>query len=317
MGKPSREYPQNVIEGAVGVAFGSTALIANAGHSVADLAASGVVHIWGPTAFEPLDTTHQHGHDRFEPLTALIAGGALVPLGGILLYESVEKYLRGNEATFSIFLVGALLFSMVDMYGTYRYTERLNQIVNSSSLHSLARDCLNYFYTIIAALVGVLGVWAGYPVLDPVAGALISLVVMKEGVELARENVSYLLDRAPPKETQEQILATIEDHPDVHGVHDVAMYYSGTDIEVEFHAEIDADRPFEDAHALETDLIQTFSERMVSAMSMFISTHPRESTRAQVRGHSHTLTVNRNSFVPLFRELHHNTFSLLFQTALQ
>lgn len=246
-----------VIEGAIGVAFGSTALIANAGHSIADLAASVVVHIWGPTAFEPPDTTHQHGHDRFEPLTALIAGGALIPLGGILLYESIQKYLHGNEATFSIFLVGALLFSMVDMYSTYRYTERLNQTVNSSSLHSLARDCLNDFYTIIAALVGVIGVWAGYPVLDPVAGALISLVVMHEGVELARENISYLLDRAPPKEAQEQILATIEDHPDVHGVHDVAMYYSGTDIEVEFHAEVDADRTFEDAHALETDLIQT------------------------------------------------------------
>jgi cation diffusion facilitator family transporter len=146
---------------------------------------------------------------------------------------------------------------MIDMYGTYRYTERLNQTVNSSSLHSLARDCLNDFYTIIAALVGVIGVWAGYPVLDPVAGALISVVVMHEGVELARENISYLLDRAPPKEIQEKILATIGDHPAVHDVHDVAMYYSGTAIEVEFHVEIDADRTFEDVHALETDLIQT------------------------------------------------------------
>lgn len=254
-----------IAEGVIGLTFGSTALVANAGHSVADLAASVVVHIWGPTAFEPPDSTHQHGHGRFEPLTALIAGGALIPLGGVLLYESVHKFLVGNETTFSVFLIGALIFSMVDMYSTYWYTDRINQTVDSSSLHSLARDCLNDFYTIIAALVGVIGVWAGYPIFDPLAGALISLVVMKEGVELARMNISYLLDRAPPEDVQEAIHTSILEHPNVEGIHDVAIYYSGTEIEVEFHAEVSAERSFEDAHALETELMEKLQrERSVS-----------------------------------------------------
>jgi divalent metal cation (Fe/Co/Zn/Cd) transporter len=122
-----------VVEGSAGLIFGSAALVANAGHSVADLAASLVVHIWEPTTYEPPDSTHQHGHQRFEPLTALLAGGVLIPLGGLLLYESVQKYLHGDELTFSIYLLGALIFSMVDMYLTYWYTERINQTIDSSS----------------------------------------------------------------------------------------------------------------------------------------------------------------------------------------
>lgn len=246
-----------IVEGSVGLVFGSAALISNAGHSVADLAASVIVHVWGPTAFEPPDSTHQHGHQRFEPLTALIAGGVLVPLGAVLLYDSVQKYLSGDELAFSIYLIGALVFSMVDMYLTYRYTEHINQTVDSSSLYSLARDCLNDFYTIIAALVGVVGVWVGYPIFDPLAGALISLVVMEEGVELARTNIRYLLDSAPPEDVQSAIRTTIVEHPDVRNVHDFTTYYSGTDVEVEFHAEIDADQSLEDAHTLETELIRT------------------------------------------------------------
>lgn len=248
------------VEAGVGLAFGSAALVANAGHSVADLAASGVVHIWGPTAFEPPDSTHQHGHQRFEPLTALLAGGILIPLGGLLLYESVQKFFQGNELTFSIALIGAVIFGTVDMYIVYRYTEHINQTVDSSSLHSLARDCLNDFYTNAAALIGFVGVWAGYPIFDPLAGALISLVVMEEGIELARTNIAYLLDSAPPEDVQEAIRTTVVEHSGVHDVHDFTTYYSGTDIEVEAHVEIDTGRSVEDAHMLETEIIQTLRD---------------------------------------------------------
>lgn len=276
---------KTIVEGSVGLAFGSAALISNAGHSVADLAASVVVHVWGPTAFEPPDSTHQHGHQRFEPLTALFAGGVLIPLGAVLLYDSVQKYLSGDELVFSIYLLGALVFSMVDMYLTYRYTERINQTVDSSSLHSLARDCLNDFYTIIAALVGVVGVWAGYPIFDPLAGALISLVVMEEGVELARTNIRYLLDSAPPEDVQAAIRTTIVEHPKVRNVHDFTTYYSGTDVEVEFHAEIDADQSLEDAHTLETELIRTVqSQHDVSDVHVHLDPTSRTSAPGKQNG---------------------------------
>ncbi|HET7325520.1 MAG TPA: cation diffusion facilitator family transporter [Halococcus sp.] len=250
-----------VVEGGIGLTFGSAALVANAGHSVADLVASIVVHIWGPTAFADPDAEHQHGHERFEPLTALFAGGILVPLGLLLLYESIQKLLTGAEPGFSPYLLGALVFSMVDMYLVYRYTEHINRTVDASSLRSLARDCLNDFYTIIAALVGVIGVWFGYPALDPLAGGLISLVVVREGIELSRENIDYLLDRAPPADTQQAIREMILDHPDVLGIHDFTTYYSGTSIEVEFHAEVDRTQTLDEIHGLEIDVRRRLHER--------------------------------------------------------
>lgn len=60
------------IEGSVGLAFGSFALVADAGNSLGDLLASVVVLVGGRFRFVDPDTTHPHGHEQIEPLAALV-----------------------------------------------------------------------------------------------------------------------------------------------------------------------------------------------------------------------------------------------------
>ncbi len=159
-----------VAEGGAGFAFGSVALLADAAHSLADLVASVVVLVWGRSAFDEPDDTHPHGHDRIEPLTALFVGAIIALLGLNLLYRSGRGLLYGTDIEFSPLLLAALGFSIVDMYLVYRYTVAINERLQSTALAALAKDCLNDIYTSVAAIVGVLGVLVGSPILDPVAG---------------------------------------------------------------------------------------------------------------------------------------------------
>ena len=245
-----------VVEGAAGVAFGSVALLADAAHSIGDLIASVVVLVWGDTRFDDPDSSHPHGHARIEPLTALFVGSVIVLLGLSLLWESVQGLLYGTGATFSYVLLGALGFAMVDMFLVYRYTDRVNADLDSTALAALAKDCLNDLYTSFAALVGVIGLMLGYPVLDPVAGGLVSLLVVYQGVAIARENVTYLTGTAAPDEHRESVRQTLMTHPDVEGVHDLVVYYDGTVLEVEAHVEVDGDLSLREAHDIETELMQ-------------------------------------------------------------
>ncbi|RQG98779.1 cation diffusion facilitator family transporter [Natrarchaeobius oligotrophus] len=244
-----------VVEGAVGLAFGSVALLADAAHSIADLVASVVVLVWGRSALEEPDATHPHGHDRIEPLTALFVGAIIVLLGLNLLYESVQGVRHGVEVTFSPLLLGALAFAIVDMYLVYRYTEYVNETLESTALEALATDCLNDIFTSLAAVVGVVGVLLGQSLLDPIAGGLVSILVVYQGVEIARENVDYLVGAAPGTEKREQITDALRSHPDVEGVHDLTVFYDGTVLEVEVHVEVDGDMPFRQAHDVESDLV--------------------------------------------------------------
>ncbi|WP_254522104.1 cation diffusion facilitator family transporter [Natrinema caseinilyticum] len=244
-----------VAEGAAGLAFGSVALLADAAHSLADLVASVVVLVWGQSAFDEPDATHPHGHDRIEPLTALFVGAVIALLGLNLLYRSVEGLVTGTEIEFSVLLLAALGFAIVDMYLVYRYTVGVNEHLQSPALAALARDCLNDIYTSIAAIAGVLGVLSGHPVLDPVAGGLVSLLVVYQGVEIGKENVDYLIGAAPDPEKRGQITGALRRHSAVEGVHDLAVFYDGTALEVEVHVEVDGDMPFREAHDIESELV--------------------------------------------------------------
>ncbi|MFW5978137.1 MAG: cation diffusion facilitator family transporter [Halohasta sp.] len=245
-----------VVEGAAGLAFGSVALVADAAHSVADLVASVVVLVWGSSSYDAPDDRHPHGHTRIEPLTALFVGAVIVVLGLNLLYESAHGILDGGTGVrFSPLLLGALGFAMVDMYLVYWYTVRQNEGFGSTALAALAADCLNDLYTTVAAIVGVLGVLVDYPILDPIAGGLVSLLVVYQGVEIARENVNYLVGAAPTAAKRESIRSTLTANPAVEGLHDLTVFYDGTVLEVEVHVEVDGEMTVREGHDLESQLV--------------------------------------------------------------
>jgi len=244
------------VEGAVGFAFGSVALIADAAHSVADLIASAVVFLWGGSRYDDADETHPHGHQRIEPLTALLVGATIVILGLLLLRESIRGVIGAHSPPRrSLLLIGALLFAMADMYVLYWYTERVNADLGSTALDALALDCLNDIYTTIAALIGIFGVFLNVPILDPIAGALVSVLVVYQGIEIGRENVTYLVGAAPPAADRERVTAALRENPAVEGVHDLTVYYDGTDLEVEVHVEVDGEMTLREAHTIETELV--------------------------------------------------------------
>ena len=243
------------VEGVAGLAFGSVALLADAAHSVADLVASAVVFVWGGSRYDDADETHPHGHQRIEPLTALFVGATIVLLGVLLLRESIVSLIGPHDVAASPVLVAALLFAMADMYLLYWYTGRVNAELGSTALTALAADCLNDIYTTIAALVGVFGVLLGFPILDPIAGALVSVLVVYQGIEIGRENVTYLVGAAPPAGDRKRVTEALRDHPAVEGVHDLTVFYDGTDLEVEVHVEVDGQMTLREAHDIETELI--------------------------------------------------------------
>jgi len=86
-----------IVEGSVGVYFGSVALVADAAHSVADLVASAVVFVWGGSRYDAADETHPHGHQRIEPLTALLVGATIAVLGLVLLRESIRGLIGAHS----------------------------------------------------------------------------------------------------------------------------------------------------------------------------------------------------------------------------
>ena len=245
-----------IVEGIVGLMFGSLALLADAAHSMADVVGSVVVLRWGDRGYEGPDINHPHGHSRFEPMSALVVGGAIVVMGGFLFYQSILGLLGEKTISFDYSLFGALLFAILLMAAIYRYTMVMNETIGSTALRALAIDCRNDVLTSMAALVGIIGVYFGYAIFDSVAGGIVSLLVISQGLIVARENIEYLVGRAAPLAQQRAVREQLLEHPAVVGVHDLVVFYEGTTVEVETHVEVEGDMTLRRAHEIESELMQ-------------------------------------------------------------
>ncbi len=248
------------VEGVVGLLFGSVALLADAAHSIVDLVASVVVLGWGDAGYRAPDLEHPHGHARFEPMTALAVGASIVLMGGLLLYQSVQGLRRGSAVEFDYAMLGALAFAMVSMGWLYHYTLSENETIQSGAIHALAVDSRNDILTSGAALAGILGVFAGYSLFDPLAGGFVSVLVIAQGVSVGRENVGYLLGRGAPEGKRDEIREALLAHPAVAGVHDFVVFYEGATLEVEAHVEVDGGMQLRRAHEIESELVRTLRD---------------------------------------------------------
>lgn len=245
-----------LVEGTVGLLFGSLALLADAAHSFADVVTSVVVLRWGDQGYIGPDINHPHGHSRFEPMTAFVVGSAIILMGAFLLIQSIQGLLGEQTVSFDVALFVALLFAILLMAVLYRYTMSMSIALDSTALRALAIDCRNDVFTSMAALLGITGVFFGYDVFDSLAGGAVSLLVISQGWIVARENLEYLLGRAAPKTQQESVRNQLLAHPDVVGVHDLVAFYEGTTVEVEAHVEVDGEMSLRRAHEIESELMQ-------------------------------------------------------------
>ena len=173
------------------------------------------------------------------------------------------------------YAVGVLLLSAVTKYGLYRYCLRVGRESNSPALVATAKDNRNDIRTASAALVGVAGALAGYPVADPLAAVVVAVGILYTGVEVVRDNVRYLVGSAPPANLRKEILERALDHPQVRGAHDVIAHYVGPEIDVSLHIEVEGELTLNEAHDIETEVIQSI-ESLPEVDDVFVHVDPRE-----------------------------------------
>jgi cation diffusion facilitator family transporter len=262
-------------KGAVYASTGSLAVGSEAVNSVADAVYSLVVVAGLYVTTRPPDADHPHGHERIEPFVSLFVAVGVLAAGGAVLWQAIQAVLAGGSAEAGPLAVAVLLATAGVKYLLFRYCLRVAETYRSPAVRASALDNRADILTAGAALVGVVGAALGYPVLDPLAGGIVALGILYTGWEIARDNVGYLVGRAPSEELHEHILSRALDHPEVEGVHDVVAHHVGPEVDVSLHIEVEGDRTVTEAHDIETEVMERIRE-MREVDDVFVHLDPRE-----------------------------------------
>ncbi|PSP86389.1 cation transporter [Halobacteriales archaeon QS_1_68_17] len=265
-----------LLKGAVYFRTGSLAVGSEAVNSLADVGYSAIVLGGLYLTTRPPDFEHPHGHERIEPFVSLIVAAGILAAGGAVMWGAVRSLASGNvRVTNDAAAVGVLVGSAAAKYLLYRYCLSVGEEWNSPAVVATALDNRNDILTAAAALVGVVGAAAGYPLLDPLAAGVVAVGILYTGVEVARDNVDYLVGAAPPEELRAEIVRRALAHPDVEGAHDVIAHYVGPEIDVSLDIEVEGDRTLLEAHEIETAVTESIRE-LPMIDDVFVHVDPKE-----------------------------------------
>jgi len=234
---------------AVGIQAKSQALIADGIHSLSDLVADFVVLLANHHSQKDADADHPYGHQRFETAASLVLGLLLLLVGLGMLWSAAVKLQNPAEiATVHIVALWVAAGALVAKESLFRYMLAVAKRVKSSMLVANAWHARSDAASSLVVGVGIVGNLMGYPILDPIAAAIVGFMVTKMGWSFGWDAMHDLMDRAVDAAEVQAIRKTLMETPGVSGVHDVRTRKMGDMIVVDAHLEVVATLTVEQGH---------------------------------------------------------------------
>lgn len=237
---------------AVGVLAGSTAVIADGFHSASDILTSALTWLGIRISRAPPDKEHPLGHGDVEPIVGLIVSILLVLVGFEFAKHSLSIAPKATPpGKLAIYATGIALVAKELMS---RYTISVAEGIRSPALRADAQHHRSDVYTSLVVFFALLGALLGYPVLDPLAAFAISVVIVKMGFDVGRENILQLMGTVPSPDLGSQIEELVMGVEKVRLIHRVRIHGVGAYFNVDLHVAVDEDLPLGEAHRIAHDI---------------------------------------------------------------
>lgn len=232
-----------------GVLTKSQGLIADGIHSLSDLVADGVVLLANHHSQKDADADHPYGHHRYETAASLVLGALLLAVGVGMLWSAFLKLEQPDAVqtvhAAALWVAGGALVAKELLF---RYMLAVAKRVKSSMLVANAWHARSDAASSLVVGLGIAGNLAGYPILDPIAAAIVGFMVAKMGWSFGWDALHDLMDRAIDEAESSAIRETLVATPGVRGVHDLRTRKMGDMIIVDVHIEVDAQLSVEAGH---------------------------------------------------------------------
>ncbi len=233
---------------ALGYATGAVSVVSDGYHSLADSTSNIIGLIGMRVSYKPPDADHPYGHRKFETLAAVGIFVFLV-LAISEIGRSALKRLASPvppEVTWLSFAI--MLGTLTVNIAVVRYESREGRRLNSELLLADAMHTRSDVFATIGVLISLAAVWAGYPILDPLGGIAIAILIGHTSWEIARDTTQILSDRVVIDE--EQIRGIVMGVPGVLGCHQIRTRGPLDHVFLDLHVWFTADSPLREAHRI-------------------------------------------------------------------
>ncbi len=251
-----------------GIAGHSSAMVADAVHSLSDFLTDVVVLIFVHVSAKPQDESHDYGHGKFETMATFLIALALIGAAIGIIFSGSTKlvaWLDGEELEApGMLALWAALLSIFVKEVLYRYTARRGKELESQAMIANAWHHRSDALSSIGAAIGIgAAILLGHrwTVLDPLASIVVGAMLVKVAVKLMKTSVDELTECSLPAEMENEIMALILSQSDVQEPHNLRTRRIGNRIAIEVHVRMRGDHSLNFAHEKATALERLLKER--------------------------------------------------------
>ena len=269
-----------------GIVGHSSAMIADAIHSLSDFLTDLIVFIFVRISAKPQDDSHDYGHGKFETIASFIIALALMAAAtGIIIAGGSKLVAWFNGAQLAapgMLALWAALLSIAVKEVLYQYTARRGKNLDSPVMVANAWHHRSDALSSIGTAIGIGGaIFLGnrWAVLDPVASIVVGLMLVKVAFNLLKTSVGELTEGSLPAETEDEILGIILSFPDVEQPHNLRTRRIGNRIAIEAHVRMDGNLPLSTVHDRASAIERRLKERFGSKTHVTLHMEPLKSTK--------------------------------------
>ena len=213
----------------VGLLAHSVAIISDAVNNLSDALSSIITIVGTKLAGKAPDKKHPYGYGRIEYMTSLIVSAIVLYSGVTTLVESIKKIIKPETPDYSQFTLAIIISGIIVKFIIGIYVKKKGKEVNSDSLVASGADAFNDAVLSISVLASAIIYMIFHISLEAYVGVLLSIVIIKSGIELIKESVDNMLGIRVESELSRQIKKEILKEKDVQGVFDLVLNNYGPD----------------------------------------------------------------------------------------
>lgn len=238
-----------------GIVGHSAAMIADAVHSLSDFVTDIIVLVFVRISGKPTDKSHEYGHGKYETLATTLIGLALLIVAVGIVYSALTKIIAwaqgGTLEAPGMLALWAALLSIILKEAVFHYSmvqarKLKSQAVEANAWHHRS-DALSSIGTAIG-IGGAIFLGERWTVLDPMAGIIVGLFIIKVAIDLLRNGIGDLMEHSLPDEVESEILQLAGSIPGVTKPHDLHTRRIGNHYAIELHILMDDDISLREAH---------------------------------------------------------------------
>ncbi len=261
----------------------SSALVADGINSTSDVAYCIIVRIFMGLAADPADEEHPYGHRQLESIAAMVVGAFVLTTAIAIFWDAINTVYElwttpGNREGTSIGALVVALGTVAIKIILTHVTLQLGEKSHNPAVLALAYDHRNDIFAASAVSLGIFLGRLGYDWIDPLAGAVVAVVILRTGIEIVRESSEDLMDTVPGEVLKQDVTDIVGSVAEVMQVEEILAHRFGPYFVINVTIGIDGALNVAEGDRIATQVEGRLCEQIELLQRVHVHYHPARAT---------------------------------------